>query len=85
MFCLAYKTIEEKEDSTHLLISEWINIIIRLLFLVGEVTTLTEKGFRAEIGFGSKPEHLIFHYPEGLIFDPDYQLLYVCELVSCEK
>ncbi|XP_057301823.1 NHL repeat-containing protein 2-like [Hydractinia symbiolongicarpus] len=64
----------------YMYISDHFNHAIRRLELAtGEVMTLTEKGFSTGVGWDGNPSHVTFHYPEGLVYDPDHHILYVCE------
>jgi len=48
--------------------------IRRIEISSGIVMTLSESGFASGM-----TKYATFHYPEGLVYDPDFQLLYVCE------
>ncbi|XP_047130370.1 NHL repeat-containing protein 2 isoform X1 [Hydra vulgaris] len=64
----------------YMYVADHFNHAIRRIELkTGYVTTLSSQGFGAEIGLNNQPVNLIIHYPEGLVYDPDYNLLYVCE------
>ena len=43
------------------------------------MTTLTSSGFQMVTG---NIQRLSITTPEGLVYDPDYDVLYVCEFVS---
>ena len=53
--------------------------------ILGQVTTLTASGFQVKLDVANPlPEAtpITIHYPEGLVYDPDYKVLYLCEFVS---
>ena len=64
----------------YMYIADHFNHAIRRLELeTGQVTTLSQGGYSSDLGPDSKPKHLVFHFPEGLVYDPDYGILYVTE------
>ncbi|XP_066933163.1 NHL repeat-containing protein 2-like [Clytia hemisphaerica] len=67
-------------------ISDHYNHAIRRLEISsGLVTTLTSEGFQIRLDKGAPSpatptgRPVTIHYPEGIIYDPDYEALYVCE------
>lgn len=64
----------------YLYISDHYNHAIRRLEITtGKVTTLTSQGFQTHLDEKSPHIPITIHYPEGIAYDPDYKLLYVCE------
>lgn len=64
----------------YMYVTDHFNHAIRRIELEsGMVTTLAGNGFVSETGLDNRPKSVTFHYPDGLVYDPDYRMLYVCE------
>jgi len=74
-------TIDKKEAVMYIA-DKHNNAIRRLDLTTYAVTTLAGKGFGTMHNLKGVPEHVTFFQPEGMVFDPDFRILYVVEFGS---